>query len=575
MRRTIKKTPTRLILPFLLLLIFLYGIYRFSTYEKEKIENFILRSEAPFYFVSFLIFVIVFVISHKKIFKALRDVNWKLALIVFLLALLIREVIPPKTTRLFFDEDIYLDMAKQILTNFSSCLCDYGDKFSCFRCELMKWPVAHPFIISIAFLLFGISEVVARHFAIFLASLSTLFVYLSSFLLFRKNEIAFFSSLILALLPIHILWSPTVTADLTFSFFTSFLLFFIILSTKLNDLKIHLLSLLALVLAVQAKSEGIVLIPLYFISQFLLNKNYAEIIKDKAYISFTLFSFLLLSVYLLHIFYSWRVDTWGASGEKMSFTYLKQNIYPNIGFWFEISKEKDKWAYYGKQLYHPPIFTILAIIGAIYLFKNNKRSLFLFLLWFFSLFLLYSSFYAGSVYYGVDVRYVLSQLIAFSFLSGCGAFYLSAFLSRVVKIGFSVFIVTLLLLFIFSLYIPKMHVSDDQIEESYGARFYRKFIINFASNYPDECYFISHVSSIYSWLGKGHLQIWYVYLPEFDEIVKEECVIFDEGYWCAIRVNESRSCVEFKNKYKLELLQRVVDERENKVYSMYRIYPVS
>jgi hypothetical protein len=274
----------------------------------------------------------------------------------------------------------------------------------------------------------------------------------------------------------------------------------------------------------------------------------------------------------LHTFYAWRVDTWGASGEKMSFDYLKQNIYPNIGFWFEMSKEKDKWAYEGKQLYHPIFFTLLAFVGIVFLFKENRNVLTLLLFWFSSLFLLYSSFYAGSVYYGVDVRYVLSQTIMFSILSGCGAFFLSKVLLKIFERKLTFLIIILLLAISFSFYIPKMHIADEKIEESYGARLYRKAAISFASNYSDECYFISHVSSIYSWLGKGHLQIWYVYQPEFENIVKNKCVIFDEGYWCAIKVNESKSCLEFWNKYKLELLQRVVDEKENKVYSFYRVY---
>jgi hypothetical protein len=305
----------------------------------------------------------------------------------------------------------------------------------------------------------------------------------------------------------------------------------------------------------------------------LLNKKYLAMLNNKAYSFFVLLSFVLLSVYFLHIFYAWRVDTWGASGEKMSFEYLKQNISPNIGFWLEMSKEKDKWAYEGKQLYHPIIFTLLAIIGIIFFFEENRNILVLPLLWFFSFFLLYSSFYAGSVYYGVDVRYVLPQTIPFSILSGCGAFFLSKILLKVLERKLAIFIIILLLATSFSFYIPKMHVTDDKIEESYGARLYRKAAISFASNYTADCYFISHVSSIYSWLGKGHLQVWYVYQPEFEEIVKNKCVIFDEGYWCAIKVNESRSCLEFGNRYKLELLQRVVDEKENKVYSFYRVYP--
>jgi len=568
----IRKFSINLVFLFTFILVFLYGIYKLSTVEKTFVESLILRTEALFYFVPFLIFIVLLGITYEQILKMLKGVNWKYALLIFLLALLIREIIPPKTTRLFFDEDIYLDMAKQIVTHFSSCLCDYGNKFNCFRCELMKWPVAHPFLISIAFFLFGVSEIVARHLAIFLASLSTLLVYLSSYLLFKKNDIALFSSLILALLPIHILWSPTTTADLTFSFFVSFLLFFTLLSSQSKNLKIHLLSLLALVLAIQAKSEGIVLIPLYFLSQFLLSQKYLAMFNNKAYSFFVFLSFILLSIYFLHTFYAWRVDTWGASGEKMSFEYLKQDISPNIGFWFEMSKEKDKWAYEGKQLYHPIIFTLLAIIGIVFLFKENKNILALLLLWFSSLFLLYSSFYAGSVYYGVDVRYVLPQTIPFSILSGCGVFFLSRILLKIFERKLALLIIILLLAISFSFYIPKMHVTDDKIEESYGARLYRKAAISFASNYPADCYFISHVSSIYSWLDKGHLQVWYVYQPEFEEIVKNKCVIFDEGYWCAIKVNESRSCLEFGNKYKLGLLQRVVDEKENKVYSFYRVY---
>jgi hypothetical protein len=569
----IRKISINLAILFTFILVFLYGIYKLSTLEKTFVESLILRTEALFYFVPFLIFIVLFGITYKQILKMLKGVNWKYAFLLFFLALVIRETIPPKTTRLFFDEDIYLDMGKQIVTHFSSCLCDYGDKFNCFRCELMKWPVAHPFLISVAFFLFGISEIVARHLAIFLASLSALLVYLSSYLLFKKNEIALFSSLILALLPIHILWSPTMAADLTLSFFVSFLLFFIILSSKSKDLKIHLLSLFALVLATQAKSEGIILIPLYFLSQFLLSKRYLIMLNNKVYFLSVFFSFIFLSIYFLHTFHAWRVDTWGASGEKMSFEYLKQNISPNIGFWFEMSKEKDKWAYEGKQLYHPIIFTLLAIVGIVFLFEENKNILALLLLWFFSFFLLYSSFYAGSVYYGVDVRYVLPQTIPFSILSGCGAFFLSKILLKVFEKKLALFIILLMLLISFLFYIPKMHITDDKIEESYGARLYRKAAISFATNYTGDCYFISHVSSIYSWLGKGHLQVWYVYQPEFEEIVKNKCVIFDEGYWCAIKVNESRSCLEFGNRYKLELLQRVVDEKENKVYSFYRVYP--
>ena len=554
------------------ILVYLLTIYEISNLEKGLVEYLILKSETFLFFLTFILFIIFLFLSRKEIARLIRGSDLRLAIIVFLVALIVREIVPPKTTRLFFDEDIYLDMAKQIVTHFSSCLCDYGDRFSCFKCELMKWSVGHPFLISLAFFIFGIKEEVARHLTIFISSVSTIFVYFSSYLLFRNNRKAFFSSLILALLPVHILWSPTLAADVTFSFFVSFLFFFIALSSNTKNLKIHTISLLSLVLAVQAKTEGIILIFLYFLSHFILNKKYLLMFYSRKYLYSLSFSFLLLSAYFLHLFYAWKVDTWGSTGEKMSLEYFKQNFYPNAGFWFEIAKKNEKWVYEGKQLYHPVPFTILAILGACYLLVKNHRLFLFFTIWFLSLFLLYSSFYAGSVYYGVDVRYVLVQFIPFSFLSGFGAFFLSEMLSKIIDNRVALFLVLMLLLSVFIPYISKMSMSEENIEESYGARLYRKAAISFASEYPHDCYFISHVSSLYSWLGKRHLQIWYVYEPNFEEIVRDECVIFDEGYWCAIGVTESKSCLEFENRYNLELIKRTIDEKENKIYSFYRVY---
>lgn len=555
-------------------LFYLKGIDYLSHLEAQTVKEFILKTETLVYFFTFIAFLFLLIVFRGPLLKNLKDIKkdvYIYMLVIFIFALIIRGLIPPKTARLFFDEDIYLDMAKQIATHFSSCLCDYGNKLECFKCELMKWPVAHPFLLSIPFLLFGSSDLVATYLMIFLSSLSVVFVFLSSYLLFEDKRIAIFSSLVLALLPVHILWSTTSSADVTFSFFTSLILFFSILSAKSNDLRIHAISLLALALAVQAKTEGIILIVLYFLTQILLNKDYSKLIKKNSYILVIITSLLLMSVYLAHIFYANRTDTWGSSGEKFSIEHLRSNLAGNLNYWLETSAITDKGAYDGKQLYHPAILTLVACIGFISLLKRNSKKFLVLLSWFGILFLVYASFYAGNVYYGVDVRYVLPQYIAFSMACGFGLFSIFNFLRRKMneKIAFILVIVSLLIYF--ALYVPKIHVLSEQIEESYGARLYRDSAINFASKQPDDCYFISHVSSIYSWLGKGHMQIWYIYQQEFDSIVNNSCVIFDEGYWCAIKVSESQSCVEFNKKYKLELLNRVNDTKEMKIYSLYRI----
>lgn len=556
-------------------LIYIKAINYISNLESEKVQSIILETECLFYLITFIAFLALLIIFHKPLLKNLKHIKknaWMIILIIFILAFAVREIVPPKTTRLFFDEDIYLDMAKQIVTSAKSCLCDYGNKTECFNCELMKWPVGHPFLISIPFLIFGYSDLVASHFMILLSSLSVVFVFLSAYLLFEDKRIAIFSSLVLALLPVHILWSVTSSADVTFSFFTSLVLFFSILSSKSNDLRIHAIALLALSLAVQAKTESIVLIPLYFITQIIMKRDYLKLVGKWSYTLMVVASILLMSIYFIHTLYFGRTDTWGSSGEKFGIEYMRSNLVSNLSYWFEAYAVTEKGAYDGKQLYQPIMFTIVALIGLVALIKNNPRKFLLLSSWFGALFLLYLSFYAGSIYYGVDVRYVLPQYIPFSLICGFGFFsILNLSGNKSDKNKFFIALISLMLIY-FSIYALKMHVSPEQIQESHGARLYRDTVVNFASKQPDDCYFISHVSSIYSWLGKGHMQIWYVDKPEFDQILKEKsCVIFDEGYWCAIKAPESQTCVEFNKKYKLELLNRVNDTIEDKVYSFYKI----
>jgi hypothetical protein len=571
-----KKVLDNITILIIFALIYLESISWVSHLEAQTIQTFILKTETLVYLFTFITFLSLLIIFHRPFFQNLKITKkdvWYVA-IIFIFALIVRELIPPKTTRLFFDEDIYSDMAKQIAMHVSSCLCDYGNKFECFKCELMKWPVGHPFLLSIPFALLGSSNLVASHFMIFLSSLSVVFVFLSSYLLFEDKRIAIFSSLILALLPVHILWSVTRTADVTFSFFTSLILFFSILSAQSNNLRVHVISLLVLALAVQTKTEGIVLIPLYFLTQIILNNNYSTLFEKRSYVFMIIASLLLIFVYLVHTFHAAKTETWGSSGEKFSLQYLSYNLPSNLGYWFESYAITERGAYEGKQLYHPVIFTLIAIVGLVALFKGEKKKFLVLVSWLGILFIMYASFYAGSVYFGVDVRYVLSQYIPFSILTGFGLFTIFDFLRKKTNKTIAFVLLVALLLIYFSFYIPKMHIPPSSIQESYGARLYWESAVNFASKQPDNCYFISHVSSIYSWLGKGHVQIWYVSRPEFDKIVKENsCVIFDEGYWCAINVPESQSCVKFGKRYSLELLYRVNDTKENKVYSFYKIVP--
>ena len=560
-----KRKLLRIVSFFAILIAYFFLVDHLATNVKPSIlKDFILRWEAKATATTFFLLTFFTFLKRDEIvsvFRKVKKTTWMMVLSILVISFLIREFLPPKTHRLFFDEDIYMEMGREILLNGASCHCAFGNSTTCFNCELMKWPAAHPFFIAISYMVGGISENSATQLSIILSTLTSFFIFLASYVAFGKEKPAILSMLIFSLLPLQILWSTTAAAEITFSFLLAVAIFFTILSITHSSFSFEVLALFSVSLASQAKAEAIVIFPLYCLTLLLFKRR---ILSDKKFLGTLLLSLLLCFPNFLHIIYASKVDTWGAPGEKMSLKYLKRNLKDNLSFYLETYRNSPG-IYIGKQLYHPVIFTIFALIGLLYsIGKYTKIGITMFL-WFSVFLVIYSSFYAGSVLYGVDVRYILPQYPIFCLFSGLGAYFVG---KKLRKIG--MIMILLLISFSFLSYLESIRMPAEFIEEASDARTYRNFAVKFAKEFEGNCYFLSHVTSIYSVMEKPHIQIWYVYRPEFEEVLKNNCVVFDEGYWCAIKVKESRSCIE-ANKYDLKLLARLEDERHGKIYSFYEI----
>jgi len=570
---SVQKINRALIL-LLVLVLYAYAVDSASvSLSAEEIENLVIKGEPLALLATWVLFVSLLALQRKRLFAMLASIKkraWLQLLLIFLLALTLREL-SPHTHRVYFDEDIYLDMAKQISLNLSSCLCDYGNATSCFRCEMMKWPAGHPFVFAVMFKLFGVSETLAFHFASLLGALSCVIIFLLAYLLSGNEKLSLYAALILALIPIHILWSSTVAAEPTLLFFTILAACFILLHRRMGSAASFATAVLSVVLALYVKSEAMVFL-LPSLAAFALFTNPAEDLAKPKNLAAIAVAMLLLFPCALHFSYASKFESWGARGEKISLKYLAPNLAENTKFWLGY-EHWNKGVWQGKQLYHPLAFTVLAMLGGFYLLKRNRIRIFaLLFLWFFSFFVLYLFFYAGSVTYGVDVRYVLSQLPPFSLLAAFGLEAIETAARRIIPSRGAFYAACIIPIVFFLPYLSLIQTPANEIEEASDARAYHDFAVSFAKNFTEDCYFISHVSSIYSVLNKGHMQIWYVYRPEFNEIIRKNCVVFDEGEWCAIKVRESGSCGLFKN-YELKLLARFNNTKHNKVYSFYRVLP--
>ena len=520
--------------------------------NRQDIVNSIIRIEPVFLAVNLVLIIAFFALSFKKIcaqFKKISRRTWILLGIIFFAGLLLRAAVAPVTHRLYFDEDIYLDIGKQIAQDGRGCLCNYGTAKECYSCELMKWPNGYTFMLAAAYLLFGVSEATAFNFVIALSSISVVMIFFAAYLLSKKEVIGLFAALFLALTPLLIMWSTTVATEPVFVFFSIATMVMFLLSKE--DKKIFLLSMLLLALTVQIKTEGIILLPIAAVL-FLLEKNK----NAKSIVPWFVF-FLMITPYLIHIYHASKVDTWGSSGEKFGLSYMAKNVPENLVFWIAGHPTIE----------HPLLYTIFAVVGLI---MFRERKVIFLTVWFAAIFLLYSSFYAGSVRYGVDVRYALLQYPPFLILAAYGVYNITQ-MKKVKRFellaGLVLAAITIATFFI---YLPSITTPSHKIQEAIQARVYHDFVVETIPSLNKSCYVLSHDPSIYLVAGQPSLQSWMgTDKNTMDSLwEKTDCIIFDKDFWCTVEPYKSAECVTVLNQYPAS--EKIAES--NSTYGHYAFY---
>src|SRR3989344_5703177 len=527
--------------------------YSVRNFEKSLIENSLMRVEPMFLAITFIGIVSFIFFNRKEIINFFRKVpktTWILLLGVFILALILRAAVAPATHRVYFDEDIYLDIGKEILLRGNGSLCNYGDS-QCHEYAFMKWPNAYPTILAGSYAIFGISEAVAFNLVILLGSLSVILIFLLAYVLTENHKISLYASLIFALIPIHIMWSATTASEPVLVFFTLFAAIFLGLSIKTNAWKMHLLGVLSLAFAIQVRTEGIILLSIFGFMILILDKHRWKKFTEKKFIISWIIFFILITPYLMHVYHSSRTENWGASGPAFAFSYLDKNIHENSQFWFAGGYP---------NIEHPLLYTILGATGILLAFvlKDNKKKFAYFLvLWFFILFMLYAFFYAGSVKFGTDVRYTLSGYVPLAVLAAIGIYELSMIRKKYEKY-ISLLIVAIILISFYILYLPTVATPADKIEEAKQARLYHKFVVEEVRKLPQNCYILAHTPSIYLTEGRNSLQTWYGQNSAvMDELFKKtDCIIFDQNVWCNY-VPEDALCHYVLNNYNLREINSI------------------
>jgi 4-amino-4-deoxy-L-arabinose transferase-like glycosyltransferase len=412
---------------------------------------------------------------------------------------------------------------------------------------------------------FGINETIAYDLTAIIGSLSVVLMFFVAYLLYKNERLALYAALFLALTPVHIMWSGTTASEPFLMFFALLAVFCLLLSFEFNSLKMTALSIVSLAYAMQIKAEGIFLLPIVAVFIFFLDRNWMKKLKNYKFLFLWILFFILITPYLIHTIFAEKTDPWGSEGNKFGFEHAKKNIPENL--WF--------WVFGYPTIEHPTLFTILAFFGLMYCLKKESGKCLSIVFWFATFFLIYGFFYAGSVRYGTDVRYALSEYPPLILLAVCGVGALTKFFmkNRINIHAFDILLLAIILLSFYYLYLPSVSTPADKIMEAYGARHYHDFVIENANKLNDNCCILSHVPSIYLVMDKCSLQTW----NGQNEVKSEElfsktnCVIFDDGYWCTLSPYKESVCKYMFDKYELKIIDQFKDTVEQRIYTFYEV----
>jgi len=501
-----------------------------------------------FNFLLILIGIVINLELLKKYINNITKSTWYCLSIIAISGLLLTMFVAPQTHKIYFDEDIYLNIGQNIACLKKAGMCNDGrvlyDEYTCNRLEYNKEPNAWPYLLSIMFKIFGTNHVVGYLLNNFFWFLSILTVFFICYTLFKDEKAALFAALIISLIPEGIIWSNTTAVETSSALFAGIAFLSVVIFVRYPKKEFLFLTSFLISFSFQFRPESIlILLPIFLCVLFIVPK---ELIKTRTYYFFLLIM-ILATPHLIHL-YAVKGESWGASGAKFSFSYFYENFIVNFFFYF-------------KNIRFPAIFSYFCCIGLIvpqiqieqqkntYLFYNKEKlAIFVWLLAFWGIFVF---FYAGSYNYGADVRFSLLSYMPISILAGFGISNIQRWFQEKWNIKWINHSIIIIILINFISFIPYIRSVR---QEAWGARFDHNYSEIMANKIPAHSIILTHNPTIFLLFGQNATQASIaLYEEDYIKQLFEQYtggVYFHYNYWCNVDdLQQKAFCQNILNKY--------------------------
>ena len=221
-------------------------------------------------------------------------------------------------------------------------------------CEYNKQPIGWPYLVSIAFRLFGTNETIAFVINNLFYGLAAFAVFLTAYLLFRDVFAALSACLCYVLIPVNLHWFNTCAVEPSTAFFSALaVLSALIYIRNKKPANLFLLT-TALAFSFNFRPEGFLIAGV--IGLLFLLEDIAILKRKEFYFYCAALLVVLSSGIVIHL-NAVKGQNWGATGPKFSLDYFADNFKANSAF------------YYDNKAF-PLLFLIFAVTGLLF-YKNT------------------------------------------------------------------------------------------------------------------------------------------------------------------------------------------------------------
>ena len=422
----------------------------------------------------------------RQISRVLKRRDWYVtaALCTMTFALVL---IAPRTNRIFYDEQIYQGIARNLSDLHLAQMCNDGSveygHLQCGRHEYNKQPFGYPYLLSLGYRIAGASDNVAHWVNIAAAAATAGTLFLLTLLITENRVSAALTALAFALMPEQLRWSHTAASEPSAAFMCALAMLAVAAFVRSRSTTTLAWTACASSFAAYMRPEAVLIVPVTALVIVMCAPG--EMRKSRFWWT-TALCVLMLVPEVAHMA-AVRNQDWGASDQRFSLGYVANNLVTNGRFYLADHR-------------FPLVLTVLAVAGI-----TRTRWTLVMVTWFLLFWGVFLFFYAGSYDYGADVRYSLMSYAPLAVLAGIGAGRIATAAQRAhPTLKWSGVGIAALLLFQATLYLPWVRAVG---EEAWAARADVAFAKTVAQELPANAIVLTHNPSIFHVWGLSAAQL--------------------------------------------------------------------